>query len=213
MEKKTLLEEIQKIIRAEVRFLRHYYGEVISITDREKKGRVQVKIPELGWLDKAASPYVSPRAPTGLLTPRVGQTVEVYFMGGKKHRPVFLGIATEMDEGIPSLFTGDTQKQVLFEDAEKKEGVVYNRTTGQLELFGASEFAAMGEANLNFLTSLVNALNNFFTSVFQTHTHVLAGSAPPPSFALAGTAVPTTSVPTPLTAPDNGLLSQKVKLS
>lgn len=205
MNQKTLLELLRKIIYQETTYLRHYLGKVTKSQDPEKRGRVRVTIQELGWDTDAKGAWVTPRITSGMVTPKEGQFVEVYFLNGDRERPVFVGLAKEMQESGSTLFKGDINVQVPWEDAVNQEGVAYDRNEKVMKFFGASEFAAMGASNKDFLTTLVNDLNTFITNVFNVHTHISATPGAP-------TAVPVPISKSPLSTPTDSLVSTKVKI-
>jgi len=79
---------IRWIIEQETVYLRHYIGQVFSNDDSEKKGRVLVNVPELGWFTQAEAAWCWPRQLHGLTVPIPGEWVEVYFINGNRNRPV-----------------------------------------------------------------------------------------------------------------------------
>ncbi len=121
MEQKDLLEIIKKIIKNELRFYGHYLGQVVDTKDPEGIGRVLATVPQLSWDTADVAPWCSPRQQSGLVTPVVGQWIEVYFMDGDIDKPRYHGNATEMENSLPTEHKGKASNQVIFEDGKTKE--------------------------------------------------------------------------------------------
>jgi hypothetical protein len=95
---KTIYGIIKEIVRLETIFLRHYSGKVLDVMDELKRGRIQVALYELNWVNQATAPWCNPRYIQGIRIPKVGDWVEVYFMNADAHRPVWLGQAGHVRE-------------------------------------------------------------------------------------------------------------------
>jgi len=111
-----LLGDLQAIIKEETLYLRHYMGKVVKTTDVSKLGRVQVTIPELGFETPDIGIWCHPRQGYGLLPPKIGDWVEVYFMNGDSSRPVYINGVSELADQIPTNYTGVPKDGVIFED-------------------------------------------------------------------------------------------------
>lgn len=186
-ERKSLLELLRKIIADETRFLRHYNGEVVDNADPNKLGRLKVKIPVLGWTDAQANPWCYPRQLNGMVIPKVGQWVDVYFPEGVRDNPCWLATVNEIPGNVPASYKD--RRQVLFEDMDSGDEVGYDKNTGVLELMGGAEYASMGETLKTWLT-------NFINLTFNTHAHGAAGTPPV----------------TPAVPPNDTILAKKVKV-
>ena len=205
MERKTLLELIRKIITDETRYLRHYLGKVVDDDDPDKQGKVRAQIPELGWDTDDVAPWIPPRALNALQTPKKDQWIEVYFMRGNRDFSVYMGQATEMENSLPELFEGDIDNQVLFEDAENKEGIRYKREDGLLEIFSAEQAAVLGD----ILDQHIDDLKTWV----DAHSHAVICAAPGTPVQSGPPTLPPPAAPVPDPSPSvPDFLSDKVKL-
>jgi hypothetical protein len=200
--------EIIEMIRRETRYLRHYWGEVLSTTDQLNRGRVLVSIPALGWNSADTGPWCMPRDKYSMIVPNVGDFVEVYFLEGDRDKPVYLGIVSEITGGTPANYT-TPKERILYQDKDTEDYLLYNSATGELSFivggfkiwqylngiitwFEGSEPFVLG-------TQLNNYLSNLVTE-FATHIHIGVTTGG------GSSGVPATG----LTAP-SGLLSSKIK--
>lgn len=194
----TLYGTIAEIVFEETRYLKHYVGKVSNNVDPDKKHKVQVTVPELGWDSQSVGAWCFPRVfNRGLSTPKVGEYVEIYFLNGDKNRPVYLAGMGEMSGMLPTKKNNE-RDHVLFELNGK--GIIHDDTKNELtvslgntikigqnavslELNGSSEKAVLGN-------KLITWLGNFITLTFNAHTHTSAAPGAPTS-----TPTPTGSVP------------------
>jgi hypothetical protein len=137
---KTLLEIFRRIIWTETRWLRHYLAQVVNVTDSDNRGQVRVICFDLGYTSEDNGLWCSPRNKNGLITPKVGDWVEIYFMGGDKNRPVFIGQANDMEGMLPKNYDGKATTQVLFEDGENKIRQVFDALANEMKI-GNSGFS------------------------------------------------------------------------
>jgi len=125
---RTMRGLIQEIVIQETRFLRHYVGQIVDTNDPNNKGCVRAIIPYLGWFSSSQAPWCFPRDKRGMIVPKVNDWVEVYFMGGEKDHPVYLGIANEMKDQVTKSYT-DTSKDVIFEQGDAS--LIFDETLKQ----------------------------------------------------------------------------------
>jgi hypothetical protein len=128
---RDLRETFREMIFQETRYLRHYWGEVIDNNDPETKGRVKVKIPELGRTDGREAIWCSPRYRGGIVVPAVGAYVEVYFMNADIERPVYLGEAGEFKSVKLKQYDGP-KKRVIFEDSDTGDYITYDARSKEI---------------------------------------------------------------------------------
>lgn len=171
MERKDILELLRKIIAEETRYLRHYIAQVVDIEDPDSQGKVRATVPALGWDTDEVAPWIFPRAMNSLQTPKVGQWIEVYFLNGDRNKPVYVGQAVEMEDSSPTLYEGDTDNQVLFEDPDNGEGIRYKKGEGLLEIFQAVEAAVLGDTLKTHLDNIKLYLDS------HVHPGVMSGGA------------------------------------
>jgi hypothetical protein len=136
---RTLLALIKEIVLRETIFLRHYIGKVINADDPENFGRVKCEILALGWTEEQNIPWMNPRDKRSRIVPKRGEYVEVYFMEGRRDRPVYLGITAEIKDMIPDEWTGDLNKDLLYNDYDNKILVQFDKGENELKI-GKSDF-------------------------------------------------------------------------
>jgi hypothetical protein len=183
---------LKKIIQEETLYLRHYIGKVLDNYDIDGKAKIKVSIQELGWTTPELAAICYPRQTRSLITPQVGEWVEVYFLGGNKMRPVWMGIAYEMQDMLPKSYK-DITSHVIFDHAKTKDNIVYSDSEKSLTtvLSGKLNVTTKGDMNIdagsNKVTicqgtepgvlgqALVTWLTTFFNSKYNVHTHIVAG--------------------------------------
>jgi hypothetical protein len=215
---------LKKIIQEETIYLRHYIGKVVDNYDMDGKAKIKVTIQDLGWNTPELAAVCYPRQTHSLITPQVGEWVEVYFLGGNKMRPVWMGIAYEMQNMLPKSYK-DITSHVLFDHAKTKDNVVYNDAEksltatiqGKLTVTTKQDIAIdAGSANVTICQgtepgvlgqALVTWLTSFVNTKFNTHIHAVTGVTA--GLAAAACAVPTVPGVAPTTS---DFCSTQVKL-
>jgi hypothetical protein len=169
---RDLTSLIQRIVLSETIWLRHYTGKILGFAD-DNSGMVQVAIYELGCDTPDKAFWCAPRDKMALLTPAVNNWVEVYFLGGDRNRPVYLGIAAEMANQIPKTYDGQPTTQILFEDNNDQFHIKYDAAANAFEMGNTNMLAAARKtdptlsdsttdsAYWTWLTSLMTALKTF----------------------------------------------------
>lgn len=125
----SLRQEICKLILEETIYLRHYEGEVISISDpaiSSQDGHVKVKIDALGYDTDDKARWASPRFMNSLLTPKVGDILDCSFMEGDIDRLCYYGKVNERKGSLPKSYDGKETNQVIFEDPDVKLKIYYD---------------------------------------------------------------------------------------
>jgi hypothetical protein len=150
---RTIRGMIQEIVIQETRYLKHYVGQIVDITDDTNKGRVKVTVPMLGWISPDQGAWCFPRDKHSMIVPDVGEWVEVYFIAGNKDHPVYMGIANEMKDQLTASYTENT-KNVVFETGNLS--IIFDETTNQLVLTNGSEKIIL-DANLGITLSTGDA--------------------------------------------------------
>lgn len=130
---RTDIEALRVLIRNETRFLRHYEAVVTDDQDELQRGRLQVEIPALGWVGAEARVWVWPRDRHSMIPAKVGEYVEVYFMGGKPERPVYIGQVQEQIENIPEAYEGPDQP-ILFQSPVTGDRIKYSEEEGAFDM-------------------------------------------------------------------------------
>ena len=194
---------IEKIIDRKTRYMRHYTGKVVDVTDPAptKKGRVKVVISDLS-LDKTDATYIKgmwcwPRDKNSMSLPKVGQWVEVYFRGGDPDKPVYLGTANEINDMTPKGFDGVATTHVLFEDPADTLRMIFDGLKNQLNVGKTSLKAAarkddptfsdngLDSAFWGFVGDLKTYLDTTVKTFLNSHTHQ-AGTLLAPNGAVTG---------------------------
>lgn len=166
---RDLLGFLRGLVARETRYLRHYLGEVRDVDDPLVRGRVLVRVPELGWNENSTAAWCWPRERHAMDLPRVGEWVEVYFMAGDPARPVYLGQAGEIRDQAPA--DHDGKLRVLFQDPDSGDALEYDPGAG-LFLLGGDAKKLVTHAELDSaLQGLVSWING--------HVHPTAATGPP----------------------------------
>lgn len=201
---------IEKVIREETAFLKHYEAQVVDNLDTLSKGRVKVVIPELGFDTPDIGMWCFPRQGNSMNVPDIGDWVEIYFLKGDRNHPRYLHFATEMSGSDLSSYDGQPTTKVIWEDKDTGDHLKYNRLTKDLDFKFSGKFNVTGPIKINLLNAaeaFINGttFNTWITGTLKTlydaHTHVYN----------PGPGAPIASSPpaTPLTAP-SGHLSTKI---
>jgi phage baseplate assembly protein gpV len=177
---------LRRLILGETVYHLHWLGQVCDDQDTLKKGRVQVKIPELGWDDQSKAAWAWPRTSYSIYPPRVGDWVEVWFIAGDRNRPVYLPGVSEITGQLPPAYS-DPTKKVLWQDPTTGDHLGYDTTNSTFDLvIGKAEIKIVdGNVTINgdskvFVTwdELNSALQTFKTAL-NLHTHPTAATGPP----------------------------------
>jgi hypothetical protein len=168
------VEAIRLMIHKETRYMRHYPAQVVSTDDQKKAGRVQATVPLLGWKTQDQASWFWPRDKHGMVVPKVGEWIEVYFMAGDPNHPVYLGNASELQGQTPAAFDGAQTTVVLWQDPQTGDSIVYDATIPEIRILGKGDNLVTYSALATAMTNLVN--------IFNAHTHITtcpagAGSA------------------------------------
>jgi len=169
---------IVEIVRQETTYLRHYYAQVVINTDPEKKGRICVLVPELGWDNPTVAAWPFPRH-NGLQIPKVNSWVEIYFMNGDRNRPVYMPIAYEMASMLPKNYNGLPTKQIIYEGLTANDYIIDDQSVGmslkstkKLILDGtlidigqdATEPLVLGNKLMTYISTLISTINGLFAT-------------------------------------------------
>ena len=174
---KGLLTALQRLIKQETIFLRHYNAQVVDNKDPKKKGAVKVIIPELGFDTANNGLWCKPRQSNSLKVPGEKKWVEMHFRNGDQSKPVYIGLAMEMDGTIPKSFDGNPKTHVIFEDPDDSlKNVVYNGATKKIKILGDIDNAVRFSKMESAFNSLKSTVNSFITG-FNVHTHPVSGSS------------------------------------
>jgi len=183
---KEIKEVVIRIIQDELIWYKHYIGKVLNLNDPKKKGRILVGILDLGCFTADIGFWCWPRDKNGIITPKVNDWVEVYFMNGNRDMPVYLGIASEMANMLPKNYDGKSTTQIIFEsnnknffvkyDEEKikisiehkKFHINYDGNKDELEI-GSNTFLSAARKGDKIKSNSV--LDNAFFTFLSTHTH------------------------------------------
>jgi hypothetical protein len=184
MDDKTLLNVLRRIIHQETIWLRHYIGQIKNVTDPQQKGRVNVAVFDLGYNSEDNGFWCFPRDKNALITPKNGDWVEVYFINGDRNKPVYLGVANEMENMLPKSYDGKETTQVIFEDVDNKIRILYDASNNSLNV-GNKNFQPCARKDDETLSDNTSD-SNFWTYMNLIATHVHPGiGAPSPTLATA----------------------------
>jgi len=192
--RKDLYGFITKMIYEQTLYLRHWWGQIVNNSDPSSRGRVEVTVPQLGFMNAGSGLWASPRQGYGMQVPAVNEWVEVYFLEGNPNKAVYLVGLGEMTGASPSptpkAYSGSPQNKVLFQDLATGDSLVYNEKTGAFAFGSGGHAFVLGDILNSFLGTLVTWLNS----------HVHSG----------GTLSGLTGTPTAPASSPSGLLSSKI---
>jgi len=207
---RSLYDQIRDIVLQETMYLRIYSAKVVDIDDPQSRGRIQVRVLDLTWGQEGDNnaefiDWAVPRNVNGLLTPKVGDSVDVYFVGGRKENLAYLGTNHEVESNRPTSYEENTD-QVIFESrAVEGKSIVYDEAEEILKLIGDAESYVKGDTfktELDKIIALLGQVKTSLTSFVPTGT---------PADAATWASV----VTTPLTPLQNGsssdILSEEIK--
>ena len=140
---KSLLDIIRKIIYKETIWLRHYIGQIADLNDPLQQGRINVVLFDLGCDSAKNGFWCYPRDKESLITPKLNDWVEVYFMQGDRNRPVYIGKANEIQQMLPKNYDGKPTTHILFEAPDNDIHIKFDSVQNLLEI-GNSDFQFVG---------------------------------------------------------------------
>ena len=153
---------IINILKEELRFWKHYLGEVMDNKDSLILGRVQVTIPELGFLSQDQAVWAWPRQGNSMSIPNIGEWVEIYFIGGDPGRPVYLHYASEVQGHKPDSYTG-IEDRIIFESPKTKDNIKYTDNDKILNFLEGDEHFVLGDTAKIELQKNIDALTQLQT--------------------------------------------------
>ncbi len=179
-----LLGLIQKAANLNNRYAVPYLGRVTSLEDPDGLNRVVVQIPDLGWNTNETAAKCSIVDTKGYTVPRLDDYVIVQFIAGDRNLPIILGVANNMKNMIPVVYSSGTD--VLYSQNDKIK-IAYDGD--QLEI-GNTEFqpAARTEDEVKSTSAEDTGFWNFWAAMFTVIKGVPipeAGGGAPSSFQAA----------------------------
>lgn len=168
----SFTEQIEKIIRRNTRYSTPRLGQVISLDDPTKKGRVLASVPYLGADTDDRAVWVYAAQNSALVTPSVGDWIIIMWLDGRGNgggdiRPFYVGQALWMSEQIPKSYT-DENSQVLFEGQDNSIHITYDESTQKMEIGNQGFLPAAREGDPVFS-------DNSLDAVFWTWVSTISG--------------------------------------
>lgn len=134
MFKGDLLEFLQRIIDDRTRYRMIYTGKVFSVDDPDKKGRIQVTIPALGWDEPAKAIWVYSSDKNSQTLPKKDDFVRVGFTAGRIDDPFFFGVDNYFLKMFPKEFDNDADTHVIWENPADDTYLTYKAKEKTLTL-------------------------------------------------------------------------------
>lgn len=123
-------EALREVIARATRYDKTYMAKVLIDLDPEGKGRVQIAIPDLGILTPTEGVWADVEMPIGVnISPKVGDWVAVYFLGGDPSKPCVRGRTSIVKDNLPK---NANRKQVFYEDDNTK--IYYDEAKSELSI-------------------------------------------------------------------------------
>jgi len=151
---RTLVRVIKNIVQEELRYFRHYDGEVVDNQDPVQKGRVRVKIAALGQDTNDKGIWARPRQLHALDVPKVGEILDVYFVEGDRTRLVYLANSAENQGNIPEAYT-DPSIRILYQDPDTSDLIKYDVQNKKLT-YTVQGITIEADGTANVLTAKAN---------------------------------------------------------
>jgi hypothetical protein len=129
---RCMIDQLRKIVLQETKWGKHYIGKVLNAQDSTNNGRVCVAIYDLGCNDEGTGFWAYPRDKNSLTLPKQGDWVEIYFINWDKNRPVYMGIANEIQNMLPDNFDGT--KQIIYESPQDLTHISFDESANSLEI-------------------------------------------------------------------------------
>jgi hypothetical protein len=155
-----IYDAFRRIVVEETKYLRHYNGIVQTILD-PTRGSVLATVPSLGWTDPIT---VYPRWSRGMILPLPNEIIDIGFMEGLVHLPVYYGIAREFE--YP--FQGQTP--ALAAGAARLGDTVESDITKDPQFWTWLSAAAVVLAGLGVVVPTPTSLTSKITSASQVVT-------------------------------------------
>jgi hypothetical protein len=136
------------------------------VVDTYNIGRVQVIIEDLGFYTAEEAIWAHPRQTNGMIIPKLGSYVDVYFIKGDSGKPVYGPPCSEIQGMVPENWKGVTKDAIIFEHPSDSSWNIQVKS-GKLILFDGEESMVLGDQLKSDLQKLVDALtqlNTDFTS-------------------------------------------------
>lgn len=133
------LDLLRKLIKKETLFQRVYSGEVISVTDEENRGRVQVSSIDFGFTSQEDGFWCEPRGMNSLTVPKIKAWVDFYFVNGDMDRPAYFALTHEMADVPPKSYKSE-KTHVIFEDPNDSEVNVFYDADSKTMRLNADKF-------------------------------------------------------------------------
>jgi len=121
-------------------------GQVKDINDPEKKGRILIQIPSLGWDTNNKGAWCKPIDKNSLSTIKVNDWAIIQFVDGDPNFPIYIGKSNRIKDQLPKNYDGKSTTHVLFESPNDKIKSVYNEESDLLQI-GKSDFRSSARKN------------------------------------------------------------------
>lgn len=126
----TIIDTIIDIILRKFKFSVPRLGKILKVDDDEKKGRVLVSIPVLGWTTQDNGQWCYPKDKKKIITPKINDYVVVEWLDGEQDGiALYSGVSYWMTGMLPKNYDGKPTTQILFEDNNQESYISYNETT------------------------------------------------------------------------------------
>lgn len=127
------IEIIERIVDQQIKYLSPRLGQVLKIDDDDQKGRILCTIPVLGWLDEESAILCYPVSNRSVITPEKDDYVIIIFPDGRiDGTALYLGIAYEMKEMLPTNFDGQATTKILYESKDLL--ILYDESANKYEI-------------------------------------------------------------------------------
>lgn len=151
-------------------------GQVKDLKDPEKKGRILVQIPSLGWDTNDKGAWCKPIDKNSLSTVKVDDWVIIQFVDGNRDFPIYIGKSTRIKDQLPKNYDNESTTHILFESPDDKIMMKYDEKKDLLQI-GKKDFK--GSSRIDDTTTSSSAEDSAFWGFISAFFGVVTGPSIP----------------------------------
>ena len=173
-----VVEDIRNLIRQETKYLARYTATVIDNTEMD--GVLTLSCFELGWEDPESYATAYPSQDPGkMVTPEIGDNVEIFFHAGDRNKPKWSGIITEIAINKNKMRQNtNAEKKVIYEDRRTGDYITYDQINSEFKIKSKSGkiFIDSNSVNINATGKII--IESADTVDIKSESIVNLGKAP-----------------------------------
>lgn len=167
----TLTGIFEKIVTPMFKYAVPRLGKVVDVNDKE--GRVLALVPSLGWDTKDKATWCFPTDKKSLIVPKVNDFVLIEWIDSNPDIPMYRGIASNLKDMIPKIYSGNPKFSVLFESNEEKISITYDEEKNLMKI-GKSDFRK--SARVDDTIKSTSSEDSAFWTFWSTFLGIITGT-------------------------------------